>query len=268
MNKQAISQAILVVSFGTSHLDTLEENIVAIEKNLGQAFPNRTLCRAFTSGMILGKLAKSEIFIDDVPTALTKLKNQGYQDILIQPTHIMNGDEYDKLVGQAAPFIAQFEKFALGRPLLTSVEDFHQTAQALISDLPDRRPDTAIIYMGHGTGHFANSAYAQMDYIFRDMGRGDILVGTVEGYPEFPQVCNRLAELGEIKNVILYPMMIVAGDHAKNDLAGAEADSWHSMLEERGYAVTCILQGLGENPKIREIFSNHARVAERGECCE
>lgn len=254
-------QAILVVSFGTSHLDTLEKNIVAIEGALGEAFPHRTLRRAFTSGIIMRTLAKGGVDVDDVPTALTRLLEEGYDDVILQPTHIMNGEEYDKLMRQAAPFAPRFERIYYGKPLLTTVGDFQQVAKCLVDSLPRGEADTAIVYMGHGSSHFANSTYAQMHYIFHDMGRGDIVVGTVEGYPELPEVIRRLEEKEGIKKVILYPMMIVAGDHTKNDLAGDEEDSWKSVLEERGYDVTAVMQGMGEIPTIRAIYVNHAKEA-------
>lgn len=256
-----MKQAILAVSFGTSHLDTLEKTILAIESALAQAFPTHTVRRAFTSGIIMHKLAREGTVIDDVPTALAKLVAEGYDTVTLQPTHIINGDEYDKLVAQAESFAPQFKALTIGKPLLTSVEDYRQVAKVLVDSLPVQAPDTAIVYMGHGTTHFANSAYAQMDYFFHDMGRKDIVVGTVEGYPEFPEVLRRLEELGGVKQVILYPMMIVAGDHAKNDLAGDEEDSWKSMLEAKGYQVTAVLQGLGELLGIQQQFVNHAKEA-------
>ena len=133
-------QALLAVSFGTSHRDTLEKTIAAIEKALAAAFPARTLRRAFTSGMILRKLEREGTHIDDVPAALEKLAAEGYTDVLVQPTHIMNGDEYDKMMAQAAPFEGRFEKLAFGRPLLTETGDYLDAAGALISDL--RQPPT------------------------------------------------------------------------------------------------------------------------------
>ena len=256
-----LKRAILVVSFGTSHEDTLAKTIAAIETTVGEAFRERTLRRAFTSGMIMRKLAKEGTAVDDVPTALKKLLEEGYDDIVLQPTHIINGEEYEKLMVQAEPFVDEFDQFAFGEPLLTTVEDFKEVAQVLIDSLPAKEEGTAIAFMGHGTEHFANSAYAQMHYLFHDMGRPDIVVGTVEGYPEFPEVLRRIQEMGDVKKVILHPMMIVAGDHAKNDLAGDEDDSWKSMLEAEGYEVSCVLRGLGELEGIRDIYVRHAGEA-------
>ena len=256
-------KALLAVSFGTSHRDTLEKTIAAIEGALAAAFPERTLRRAFTSGMILRKLARDGTQIDDVPAALEKLAAEGYTDVLVQPTHIMNGDEYDKMMALAAPYEKQFEKLAFGRPLLTETGDYLDAAQALLADLPAQTAGKAILYMGHGTEHFANSCYALLEYVFRDLGRKDMVIGTVEGYPGFGEAVRRIQELGA-GQVELRPLMIVAGDHAKNDLAGEEEDSWKSLLEREGYAVTCVLQGLGEFPSVQALFVKHAKEAEEG----
>ncbi|MCI8527408.1 MAG: sirohydrochlorin cobaltochelatase, partial [Oscillospiraceae bacterium] len=130
-------QALLAVSFGTSHLDTLEKNIAAIEGELAAAFPARTVRRAFTSGMILRKLARRDgLVIDDVPAALEKLAAEGYADVLMQPTHVINGEEYDKLRAQAAPFGGRFARLRFGAPLLTRAEDYQRCADALFAGLP------------------------------------------------------------------------------------------------------------------------------------
>lgn len=255
-------KAVLVVSFGTSHLDTLEKTIVPIEGDIAAALPDRTLRRAFTSGMILKKLQGEGTHIDDVPAALERLAAEGYTDVLVQPTHIMNGDEYDKMMALATPFEGRFEKLAFGRPLLTETGDYLDAVQALLHDLPEREEGKAILYMGHGTEHFANSCYALLEYVFRDLGRKDVVIGTVEGYPGFGEAVRRIKELGASR-VELRPLMIVAGDHAKNDLAGEEEDSWKSLLEQEGYAVNCVLQGLGEFPSIQALFVKHAKEGEQ-----
>lgn len=254
------AQALLAVSFGTSHRDTLEKTIAAIEKALAAAFPERTLRRAFTSGMILRKLEREGTHIDDVPAALEKLAAEGYTDVLVQPTHIMNGDEYDKMMDLATPFEGRFEKLTFGRPLLTETGDYLDAVQALLHELPEAEEGKAILYMGHGTEHFANSCYALLEYVFHDLGRKDVVIGTVEGYPGFGEAVRRIQELGASR-VELRPLMIVAGDHAKNDLAGEEEDSWKSLLEQEGYAVNCVLQGLGEFPSIQALFVKHAGEA-------
>lgn len=253
-------KALLAVSFGTSYEDTLEKNIAAIERDLAAAFPERTLRRAFTSGMILRRWKRERgVEIDDVPAALERLAGEGYTDILVQPTHVMNGEEYHKLADQAEGFRSWFDKLTVGVPLLTAAEDYLDLGRALMEILPPKSEERAVLYMGHGSEHQANSAYALMEYAFHDLGRNDVIVGTVEGYPNFDAAIRRLKERPQVKEVELRPLMTVAGDHAKNDLAGEEEDSWKNVLEGMGYRVNCVLTGLGEYPQVRALFVEHAR---------
>ena len=257
-----MKKAILVVSFGTTFHDTLQKTIAAIESDLAAAFPDRTLFRAFTSGMILRRLRERDgLEIDNVTQAMERLLREGYEDVTVQPTHVINGDEYDKLRELAAPYAGRFRRLVFGAPLLTTPRDYQEAVAALLDRLPAKAPGQAIVLMGHGTTHHANAVYPALEYVFRDAGRDDVAVGTVEGYPEFDEVCRRLREMEGIRQVVCLPLMVVAGDHAKNDLAGQEEDSWASMLRQQGYAVRCILEGLGENPAIRRIFVRHALEA-------
>ena len=256
-------KALLAVSFGTSYEDTLEKNIAAIERDLAAAFPERTLRRAFTSGMILRRWKRERgVEMDDVPAALERLAGEGYTDILLQPTHVMNGEEYHKLADQAEEFRGRFDKLTVGVPLLTAAEDYLDLGRALMEILPSRSEERAVLYMGHGSEHQANSAYALMEYAFHDLGRDDVIVGTVEGYPNFDAAIRRLKERPQVKEVELRPLMTVAGDHAKNDLAGEEEDSWKNVLEGMGYRTSCVLAGLGEYPQVRAMFVEHARQAQ------
>ena len=201
-----MKKALLAVSFGTSYRETLEKTIARIEADLAAALPERTLFRAFTSGMILRKLERRDgLHIDDVPQALARLAAEGYEDVLIQPTHIMNGEEFDKLMAQAEPYRARFRRLAFGRPLLTTLEDYRDLTAALSEALPEPEADTAHIFMGHGTEHFANAAYCQLSYMFHDQGRPDVLVGTVEGYPGLEQVLRRLEERPQVRKVVCAP---------------------------------------------------------------
>ncbi|MDO5399554.1 MAG: sirohydrochlorin cobaltochelatase [Eubacteriales bacterium] len=257
-----MKKAILAVSFGTSHPDTLEKTIAAIEGALALAFPDRTLRRAFTSGMIRMKLKqRSGVNVDSVDSALDRLAREGFGDVVVQPTHIINGDEFDKLRALAAPFAGKFSRLALGAPLLTEADDYRAVAEALDEILPAPRQDAAVVLMGHGTGHHANAAYGLLQYVLYDRGRRDAVIGTVEGYPGLEEVLRRLEER-KVRRVHLVPLMIVAGDHAKNDMAGEDPDSWRSRLEQLGYTVTWSLRGLGEYEAIQNIFVRHALAAE------
>ena len=256
-------KAVLVVSFGTTHLDTLEKTIQPIEWDIAGQMPGRVQRRAFTSGMILRRLAEREgLRIDDVPQALERLAAEGCADVVLQPTHIMNGDEFDKLCTQAERYRGRFRRMSFGRPLLTTLEDYRDLTAALMDLLPEAEEGTAHVFMGHGTEHYANAAYCQLEYMLHDQGRTDAVLGTVEGYPGLEEVFRRLGERRMVKKVVLHPLMVVAGDHAKNDLAGDEPESWRSRLLARGYQVDCEQKGLGEYPQIRALFVRHALEAE------
>ena len=254
-------QAVLVVSFGTSYLDTLEKNIAAIETVIGQALPEYTLRRAFTSSIIMRKLrSRDGLQIDNVPQALTRLMDERFERVIIQPTHMINGEEYDKLCAMAAPF-RDLLQITIGAPLLTTVPDYMNMVKAIMSSMEAPAEGEAIVFMGHGTAHHANATYALLEYIFQDLGWDRAFVGTVEGYPELPQVVRKLKALPEITRVRLHPLMVVAGDHATNDMAGPDEDSWRSQLEALGYSVACVLKGMGEYPAVRALFARHAAEA-------
>ncbi len=255
-------KAVLVVSFGTSHLDTLEKNIAAIEQEIGKALPDCKLRRAFTSGMIMKKLQQRDgMEIDNVSQALSRLKQEGCGHVLIQPTYVINGEEFDKLRKLAEPY-AQEMSLSLGTPLLTTVQDYEDTIGAVMQSIQPPEEDEAIVFMGHGTAHYANAAYALLEYMFHDFGWNRVLIGTVKGYPELHQVIRRLHLMPHVRRVRLYPLMVVAGDHAKNDMAGDGEGSWCAQLRAEGYEVSCVLRGLGEYPAVRSLFAKHAQQAQ------
>ena len=252
-------QAILLAHFGTSHADTREKTIGAVEREVRAAFPEWEVRGAFTSGMILRILKKQGIKLQSVPEALETLLAEGFERILIQPTHMICGEEYDKLRFQAEPFRDRFAEFSVGLPLLSSTEDMREVCRFYDKEFP-READEALVLMGHGTTHFANAVYPAMSYIFSEMGFERILVGAVEGYPDIEIVRKELGRLG-VKKVTVTPMMLVAGDHAVNDMAGEEPDSWKSLLEADGYQVKPVVRGLGEYAAVRELYLSHIRQA-------
>lgn len=256
------TQAVLVVSFGTSHLDTFQKSIFAIEKAIGEAFPQLTLHRAFTSDVILKKLRQEQhLQIDNVPQALSRLEGDGYTRVVIQPTHMISGEEYAKLCRQALPF-AQRLTISMGTPLLTSAKDYLDIAKALTAEIDPPAPDEAIIFMGHGMAHYAVSAYSQLESLLHELGWRQTFIATVMGHPELSQVISRLKKCPEIRRVRLLPLMVVAGNHAKNDMAGSKENSWRCQLEVQGYNVSCVLHGLGEYANIRRLFVQHALNAQ------
>ena len=255
-----MKEGILAVSFGTSHQETREKNIGAIERELAAAFPPFAVRRAFTSGMILNILRKRDgIQIDNVPQALERMLEEGFRRLVIQPTHVINGEEYDKLRELASPYLGKFDRAVFGAPLLTTTEDYRQVAGA-VGERFSPGPREALVLMGHGTAHHANSAYPAMDYVFKELGWKNIFVGTVEGYPEIDTVLRQVQELG-CTHVTLAPLMLVAGDHAMNDMQGDEEDSWKNRFAREGFQVTCVAQGLGEIPAIRRLYVAHAAEA-------
>ncbi len=261
MNHNLHKKAILVVSFGTSYNDTREKTIGAIERKIADNYPDYTVRRAFTSRIIIDILKNRDgIYIDNVTQALKKLYDDGFEYVVIQPTHVMNGFEYDELMADARKCQNDFKKMSFGKPLLTSSGDYAEAVEAIVSEIGNIDPDTAAVFMGHGTEHYADSAYAALDYRFKAMGYDNFFVGTVEGYPDIHEV-TAFIKKGGYKKAVLYPFMIVAGDHANNDMAGNDGDSWKNVLENAGCAVKCNIRGLGEYEGIQDMFLEHIEKA-------
>lgn len=254
-----MKKAILAVSFGTTYPDTLEKTIAATERALAAAYPDWEVRRAFTSGMILKKLRERDgLEIDTVAQALDRLEAEGFTHVAVQSTHFMHGEEYEKMLSQLEPYRLRL-RLSVGAPLLHGERDYEAVAEGLLQWLPAPAADEALVFMGHGTAHFANSAYAQMEHVLR--AKNDrVYFATVEGYPTLEAVKARLAKRPEIRNILLTPFMLVAGDHARNDMAGTDG-SWKTELEAAGYQVRCRLQGLGECPAIQALFVRHCGQA-------
>ena len=253
---------LLVVSFGTSYLDSCRLTIGAIEDALERSFPGYDLRRSFTSQMIINHLKRRDgISIDNVTQALDRAVSNGVKNLVIQPTHIMDGFEYQKLVTEANRYQDAFLSLSIGTPLLTSDEDFRIVADALTASVAAYDDEkTAICFMGHGTEAAANKVYERMQKKLTDSGRDNYFIGTVEAIPTVEKVLS-LVKAGNYKRVLLRPMMIVAGDHANNDMAGEEEDSWKRIFESAGYEVVCQVHGLGELEAIQNLFVKHAKAA-------
>lgn len=262
-------QAILVVSFGTSYNDSREKTIGAVEKAITDAFPDYEVRRAFTSQIIIDKLAERDgLEIDNVEQALQRLVDDGFGTLIVQPTHVMNGYEYDEMLAAVQPFESNFADVRYGKPLLTSMEDYVEVEEALMAEVPEAQEEgTAVVFMGHGTKHFANATYGAFDYRLKYDGYKNVFMTTVEGFPDFDAAIKGVGELGADK-VVLYPFMIVAGDHANNDMAGDEEDSLKTAFKKEGYEVDCVIKGLGEYKGIQEMFVEHTRAAIEGDAEE
>jgi cobalt/nickel transport system ATP-binding protein len=253
-------KAILAVSFGTSHNDTRKITIDAIERDMQAAFPDYALYRAWTSKMIIKKVnARDGVHICNVKEAMEKMLQDGITDVLVQPTHVINGIENDLMKEDALAFQEQFHSISFGDPLLTSEQDNLAVIDAITSEFKTLTKDEVLVLMGHGTTHYANAIYAALDYTFKDKGYSNIFLGTVEAYPTMESLL-KMVHAYQPKKVVLAPFMIVAGDHAKNDMASDEPDSWYSQFKAAGYDVEPVLKGLGEYTGIRKLFIEHLKT--------
>lgn len=260
------NQAILVVSFGTSYNDSRDATIGAIENAIADAFPEYEVRRAFTSQIIIDKLKERDgLEIDNVEEALDRAVADGIETLVVQPTHLMNGYEYTDLADALTEYEDKFNQIALAEPLLTSDADFDAVISAITEHTASYDDgETAICFMGHGTEADSNVVYAKLQEKITAAGFENYFIGTVEAEPSLEDVLAAVKEKGTYKKVVLEPLMVVAGDHANNDMAGDEEDSWKSVFESEGFEVECLLEGLGQNEAIQQIYVEHTRAAVDG----
>ena len=254
-----MKKAILVVSFGTSHLDTLRVTIEKAENQIRDHFNDYDIYRAFTSHKIIRKLReKYEMFIDTPEEVMAKLYEDDYEDVIIQPLHIIPGEEYIYINKIGEAYKDKFRSVKMGRTIFyyQGIENLPQDYSLFIEATKKLyEENNAVVYVGHGTAHSANAVYGCLQTVFEDEGYENVFVGTVEGYPNFEAVLKRLKRKN-IDEVTLAPLMVVAGDHAKNDMASDEEGSWKSMLEKEGIKVNIYLKGLGENERFNQLYIN------------
>ena len=263
LNQDGIGEKeLLVVSFGTSFNDSRRLTVGAIEKALQEAYPDWSVRRAFTSQIIIDHLAKRDgEIIDNVHDALERAIRNGVKILVVQPTHLMDGFEYNDLKKELAAYADAFDRIVLGDALLTIDRDFDMVAEAIVEATAAYDDgETAVCFMGHGTEAASNSVYAKMQTVLSEAGCEHYYIGTVEAEPSVEDVLESV-RAGSYKRAVLRPLMIVAGDHANNDMAGDEADSWKSVFEVAGYEVSCVVEGLGQLPAIRQLIVEHAGEA-------
>ena len=260
---QKVKPAILVASFGTSFNDSRHITIGAIESAIREKFPDYDVRRAFTSQIIIDKLKERDgVVIDNVEEALDRLVADKVQEIVVQPTHLMNGYEYDDLAKALESYKDKFKKVALGEPLLSSDDDYYKVIAALAS-VSERYDDgkTALVFMGHGTEAESNKVYSTLQDKLSAEGKKNYFIGTVEAAPTIEDVLKGVEAAG-LKKAVLRPLMVVAGDHANNDMADLEdPESWASQLTAAGIEVECVLEGLGQIVEIDELYAAHAADA-------
>ncbi len=256
----AVKPAILVISFGTSYADTRELTIGAIEQAIQSAYPEYEVRRAFTSEIIKEVMkTRDGIDVDNVAEAMERLVADGVQEVIIQPTYVMNGFEYDDTVAEVKKYKEKFTTLKFGKPLLSTEKDFLAVVEAISADMAQYDDgETAFVLVGHGTEHPANAVYARLQDYFADADKAHYIIGTIEAKPDYEAVLAALKETGKTK-VALAPLMVVAGDHANNDILGDEEESWKTMLTGEGFEIIPVLRGLGEYEGIRNIYVSHVK---------
>ena len=257
-----MKKGVLIVSFGTSYREAQAQNIIPVERAIAAALPDCEMRRAYGSRRIIKKLKERDgICIDTIPEALEALAADGCKELIVQPTYVIHGYEYDELVEILCGYLDQFESVRLGHPLLHQQSDYKELICGLNEVFDFKNSSDAFVFMGHGTGHFANACYPALEHQLQAQGFTNVWIGTVEGYPEITNVKKKLEQLS-CKKAVLAPLMLVAGDHARNDMAGEDEDSWKNVLERGGIEVSCVMAGLGSYAFAQRMFAEHALQAE------
>ena len=275
---------ILVVSFGTSFNDSRAQDIKGIEDALQEAYPDWSVRRAFTAQIIINHVqARDDEHIDNMQQALDRAVANGVKNLVVQPTHLMHGAEYDEMTAAIEEYKDKFESVAIAEPMLGEVGDdatvINEDKEAVAKAITDEavktagydsmeaaaEDGTAFVFMGHGTSHTANVTYDQMQTQMENLGFTNAFIGTVEGEPEDTACDAVIAKVKDagFKKVILRPLMVVAGDHANNDMAGDDDDSWKSMFEASGEfdSVDCQIEGLGRIDAVEQLYVEHTKAA-------
>ena len=273
---------LLVVSFGTSFNDSRAEDIKGIEDALAEAFPDWSVRRAFTAQIIINHVqARDGEKIDNMDQAMERAVANGVKTLVVQPTHLMHGAEYDEMCEVLDAYRDKIETIVIAEPMLGEVgsdatvinADKEAVAKAVVAAALEEagfestekaaEESTAFVLMGHGTAHVAKVTYSQMQTQMQNLGYNNVFIGTVEGEPE-ETACENVIEAVKAAgytNVVLRPLMVVAGDHANNDMAGSDDDSWKTMFEAAGLNVTCQISGLGRIETVQQLYVAHTQAA-------
>lgn len=259
-------QAIVVVSFGTTYIDSLKACIEPIERVIAETFGSCAVYRAFTSAFVRKRLAEYGIMVNSLPEILDKLKQDRYTDVVIMPTHIIEGEEYrNKVALVAEEYRSQFARLVVGRPLLACCDekvcsvDHRDIAAAVQTQFPPLGKDEVIVLMGHGSKCVQGSVYSCLQEAFDACGLR-VIIGVMEDGDalSFEYVISRIRESGDVKKVYLVPLLLVAGCHVEKDMTGD--GSWQMQLQEAGYQVESYLHGLGENEAVRALYVKRIRA--------
>ncbi len=257
-----MKKAILLVTFGTSE-KSARVSFENIEKLAKKRFPNMEIRWAYTAKFIRKKLKKEGIILDSPILALSKLANEGYESVIVQSLHTIPGSEFDELSKTVAMFKHQKDNIAdikIGKPLLANYANLDRVVDLMLQSAPkERTKDEGLVFMGHGTHHYANLIYVAFQALLNDKDV-NAFIGTVEGNPTLDDIIKK-CKTNNIKKVYLIPFMSVAGDHAKNDMASDEDDSWKSILKKEGILAIPILKGTAENDKIVDVWLDNCEKA-------
>ena len=273
---------LLVVSFGTSFNDSRVADIKGIEDALQAAYPDWSVRRAFTAQIIINHIqARDGEKIDNMTQALDRAVANGVKNLVVQPTHLMHGAEYDEMCEAIEAYKDQFESVSIAEPMLGEVgsdatvinADKEAVAKAITAAAVSeagfesleaaKDAGTAFVFMGHGTAHVAKVTYSQMQTQMQNLGYENVFIGTVEGEPEetSAETVIEAVKAAGYTNVVLRPLMVVAGDHANNDMAGSDDDSWKTVFEAAGFTVDCQIHGLGEIADVQALYVAHTKAA-------
>ena len=273
---------LLVVSFGTSFNDSRVADIKGIEDALQAAYPDWSVRRAFTAQIIINHIqARDGEKIDNMTQALDRAVANGVKNLVVQPTHLMHGAEYDEMCEAIEAYKDQFESVSIAEPMLGEVgsdatvinADKEAVAKAITAAAVSeagfesleaaKDAGTAFVFMGHGTAHVAKVTYSQMQTQMQNLGYENVFIGTVEGEPEetSAEAVIEAVKASGYTNVVLRPLMVVAGDHANNDMAGSDDDSWKTVFEAAGFTVDCQIHGLGEIADVQALYVAHTKAA-------
>ena len=263
-----MKRAILVVSFGTSHMDALKNSIEKIENKIKEEFKEYDVYRAFTAHMIIKKIKNRDgINIPTPEEALEELREKGYEEVIVQPLHIIPGEEFDYIKGIVKIHKDDFKSIKIGRPIFyyQGMEGLPKDYSLFIESIKEvLENEESVVLFGHGTAHYGNAVYGMLQTVLVDEDYDNVFVATVEGYPSIESCIKRMKKKN-IKKTKLVPLLLVAGDHAKNDMASDEDDSLKSMLEREGIEVRLHMHGLGEFDKFGHLYINriHDLIEER-----
>lgn len=252
-----MKKAILAVSYGTTYPEALTASVEATENTFSSLFPDWEVRRAFTGKRIMEMLSKKGIYIDSLESALDKLAEEKYEKIILQPTHIINGSEYDKISDAAKVYKSRFAEIAVGAPLLSERSDIEALCHFFARTYSSSAD--AVLLMGHGSDHYANKLYSDFSDICKQLGYNNLYIATLEASPCLEDVIPVLKE-NVCHTVTVTPLLFVAGGHACKDMAGDEPGSWKSKLEADGFTVNAVVKGLGEYGEIRRLYADHLQA--------